>query len=82
MKEVVHKGDYTVAKNPIAIFKYIQKEDKNPASYGCDPQEEIKARVDKQKILGKRILAGENIKNIVAEDDYAGIIPYHYKKIK
>jgi len=73
----VYHGNYQTAKCAIASIKYITKEDKEPMEIGdMDWKQETAAKQTKQKILGKRLAAGEPVDQIIADGNEELIMSY------
>lgn len=61
-------------KNKQFWIKYITKEDKQPYEHGIIVAQYIEASVKKTKVLGKRLISGERLEDIVQEEDNAHMI--------
>lgn len=64
-----YHGKYEPAKSAIASIKYISKEDKQPMELGSmDWKQEQEAKEAKKKVLGKRLIEGASLVELVEED--------------
>lgn len=65
----MYHGNYKPAKSAIASIKYITKEDKEPLELAdMDYKQEIQAKDSKKRILGKRLIEGEKLVDLVKEN--------------
>ena len=62
-----HYPDVRYIKNKYATIRYLKKEDEEPLVRGLNVHQYIKAKETKSSILGKRILAGDNLEDIVKD---------------
>lgn len=63
-----YHGNYATAKSAIGSIKYISKEDKEPLELGdMDYKQETEAKACKKKVLGKRLIEGANLVDVVEE---------------
>lgn len=61
-----YHGKYEPAKSAIGSIKYISKADPSPLELGdMDYEQEMQAKAQKKKILGKRLAAGEPLQDII-----------------
>ncbi len=79
-EDKMYHGNYQTMRAPLGVFLYIQKEDKEPATFACDPKEEISARTQHRTVLGKRFMSGEPLHQVVAEEGNEHMV-FGYKKL-
>lgn len=70
-------GNYQSARNRVKIFDYITKADPTPLTNMC--AESLKIKTATRELIGKRILAGEEPKDLIAE--YPSIL-FGYKRLQ
>lgn len=79
-EDKMYHGNYQAVKHPLAVWLYIQKEDKEPATFACDPKEELSARTQHRTALGKRLLSGDPLHAVVIEEGNEHMV-FGYKKL-
>lgn len=75
------KPNVQSVNNKLAWVKYLYKEDTAPLTEGIDAAQYINASESKTRILGKRLINGEALVDLVQEPGFEHFIP-EYKKIK
>lgn len=77
----VYKPNVQPTKNKLAWVKYLHKEDKDTYTEGIQAAQYIQASESKTRILGKRLIDGENLDQLVREPGFEHFVPV-YKNIK
>ena len=77
----VYKPNVQPTKNKLAWVKYLHKEDKDTYTEGIQAAQYIQASESKTRILGKRLIDGENLEQLVREPGFEHFVPV-YKNIK
>lgn len=67
-------------KHPLAVWIYVNKQDKSPAVYGCDPSDEVDAREQHRRTFCKEILKGtKTVEDLILERPEQLV---HYAQLK
>ena len=77
----IYKPNVQSTKNKLAWVKYLHKEDKNTHTEGIDAKQYIDASESKTRILGKRLIQGEALEQLVQEPGFEQMV-VHYKQVK
>jgi hypothetical protein len=76
-EDTVYHPNIRQAKNANGSIKYCIKEDKEPLELGqMDYKQEIKARDNKTRILCKRLTDGENLNQVLLDDNHEMLKDY------
>lgn len=78
---IVYYPNVQGVNNRHAWLKYIAKEDQDPEEYNISVKQAIDAREHHKRVLGKRLLKGENLAELVQEEGNEHLL-FDYKKIK
>ncbi len=66
----VYHGKYEPAKSAIGSIKYLTKHDKEPLELAdMDWKQELDAKKDKKRILGKRLADGEKLIDLIDDNN-------------
>lgn len=77
----VYYPDVQGVTNKYAWLKYISKEDNEPEEYNMSVKHTIDATTNHKRVLGKRLLEGEKLVDLVVEEGNQHLL-FDYKKIK
>lgn len=70
-----HKPNVQGTKNKLAWVRYLHKEDPKPYSEGIDAAQYVQARESKTRILGKRLMEGEDLAALCKEPGFEHFLP-------
>lgn len=77
---VTHHGNYQAAKKAEDVIRYCTKEDPTPLELGTmDFKQELIAKKNKHKILGKRLAEGDTVDQLI-EDGETHLL-FNYKSL-